>query len=55
MTEVTKKPSRPGRCMKVRLPDDLHEWIKRVAETNERPMNYIIVQAVKAYKQQREI
>lgn len=39
----------------VRIPPDLHKWLKEMAAKNERSMNYLIVKAVKELKQQQEI
>lgn len=39
----------------VRIPPELHKWLKEVAAKNERSMNYLIVKAVKELKRQQEI
>ncbi|MEN9430941.1 MAG: Arc-like binding domain [Pseudomonadota bacterium] len=44
-----------GQQYKVRLPDELHAWLKEMAKKNDRSMNYLIVKAVKQLKQQQEM
>lgn len=44
-----------GTQYKVRLPDELHAWLKEMAEKHDRSMNYLIVKAVKQLKQQQEL
>lgn len=41
--------------LKVRLDPVLHAWLKQQAELHDRSMVYLINQAIKAFKQQREI
>lgn len=41
--------------MAVRVPPDLHKWLKEMAAKHDRSMNYLIVKAVKQMKQQMEI
>lgn len=45
----------PCKEMKVRLPNDLHQWLQAQSQSNDRSMNYLVVYAVKMLKQQREI
>lgn len=40
---------------KVRLDKPLHDWLKEQARQHDRSLTYLLNQAVKAYKQQREI
>jgi predicted HicB family RNase H-like nuclease len=44
-----------GQQYMVRLPDELHAWLKEMAKKNDRSMNYLIVKAVKQLKQQQEM
>jgi|LSQX01.1.fsa_nt_gb predicted HicB family RNase H-like nuclease len=44
-----------GTQYKVRMPDELHAWLKEMAEKHDRSMNYLIVKAIKQFKQQMEI
>jgi predicted transcriptional regulator len=39
----------------LRLDQDLLDWIKGQAEKNDRPMNYVIVHAIKQFKKSQEI
>lgn len=41
--------------MAVRIPPDLHKWLKELAAKNERSMNYLVVKAIKQMKQQMEL
>lgn len=41
--------------LKLRLDDDLHSWVKKTAQDNDRSMTYIIQQAIKLFKKQQEI
>lgn len=41
--------------VKIRIEPTLHAWIKQQSELHDRSMGYIINQAIKAFKQQREI
>jgi predicted transcriptional regulator len=41
--------------LKVRLDPVLHAWLKQQAELHDRSMVYLINQAIKAFKQQREL
>lgn len=52
MTGITK----PQRKMQfnLRMEHELHEWLKKTAEENERPINYVINQAIKNMKKQSE-
>ncbi|MBP8005304.1 MAG: Arc family DNA-binding protein [Acinetobacter sp.] len=52
MSVITK----PQRKMQynLRIEHDLHEWLKKVAEENERPVNYVINQAIKKLRNELE-
>ncbi|WP_151832893.1 toxin-antitoxin system HicB family antitoxin [Acinetobacter ursingii] len=52
MTGITK----PQRKMQfnLRIEHELHEWLKKTAEENERPINYVITQAIKNMRKQSE-
>ncbi|MCU4393614.1 MULTISPECIES: type II toxin-antitoxin system HicB family antitoxin [Acinetobacter] len=39
----------------VRIPPELHKWLKEIAAKNERSMNYLIVKAIKQMKQEMEL
>lgn len=38
----------------LRIEHELHNWLKKVAEENERPVNYVITQAIKDMRKQIE-
>lgn len=44
-----------GQQFKLRIPEELYEWIKKTAQENDRPMAYIVNRAIKQMKQQMEI
>lgn len=48
--------SKPQRKMQfnLRIEHELHEWLKKVAEENERPVNYVINQAIKNMRKEAE-
>ncbi|WP_336975664.1 Arc family DNA-binding protein [Acinetobacter pittii] len=48
--------SKPRRKMQynLRIENELHEWLKKVAEENERPINYVINQAIKNMRKEIE-
>ncbi|HAV5548877.1 TPA: Arc family DNA-binding protein [Acinetobacter baumannii] len=48
--------SKPQRKMQfnLRIERELHEWLKKVAEENERPVNYVINQAIKNIRKEIE-
>lgn len=46
---------RQGQQFKLRMPDELYEWLKKTAQENDRPMSYIVNHAVKQLKKQQEI
>lgn len=52
MTVLTK----PQRKLQynLRIEHDLFEWLKKVAEENERPVNYVINQAIKNMRKEIE-
>ncbi|OUY06986.1 CopG family ribbon-helix-helix protein [Acinetobacter populi] len=41
--------------MAVRIPPELHAWLKELAVKHDRSMNYLVVKAIKQFKQQMEI
>ena len=58
MTDTTierPKKKHKGTSFMLRLDPALHAWLKEQAQQHDRSMNYLINQAVKAFKQQREI
>ncbi|HGK9046849.1 TPA: Arc family DNA-binding protein [Acinetobacter baumannii] len=48
--------SKPRRKMQfnLRIEHELHEWLKKVAEENERPVNYVINQTIKNMRKEIE-
>lgn len=48
--------SKPKRKMQynLRIDHELHEWLKKIAEENERPINYVINQAIKNMRKEIE-
>lgn len=48
--------TKPQRKMQynLRIDHELHEWLKSVAKENERPVNYVINQAIKNMRQEIE-
>lgn len=44
-----------GQQVKFRLSDDLYVWLKKMADENDRSVSYLLNQAVKSFKHQREI
>lgn len=52
MQSVSKK--RLGQQIKIRLSDEIYEWVKTVAKEHERSMCYVISHAVKEFKKQEE-
>ncbi|ENV53907.1 MULTISPECIES: Arc family DNA-binding protein [Acinetobacter] len=46
---------RQGQQFKLRIPDDLYEWVKKTAQENDRPMAYIVNRAIKQLKKEQEI
>ncbi len=54
MIEQPNRSKQRGTQYKVRLPDELHAWLKEVASQNERSMNYLIVKAIKNMRKQSE-
>lgn len=48
--------TKPQRKMQynLRIEHELHDWLKKVAEENERPVNYVITQAIKNMRNQIE-
>lgn len=55
MFDDEPRPKQRGTQYKVRLPDELHTWLKEMAEKHDRSMNYLIVKAIKQLKQQQEL
>lgn len=51
----TKGKKQFGQQYNVRLDPTLHAWLKQQAELHDRSINYLINQAVKSFKQQREL
>ncbi|HCJ0466574.1 TPA: Arc family DNA-binding protein [Acinetobacter nosocomialis] len=37
-----------------RIEKELHDWLKKIAEENERPVNYVIIQAIKNMRKELE-
>lgn len=52
MQSVSKK--RLGQQIKIRLSDEIYEWVKTTAKKNDRSMCYVISHAVKEFKKQEE-
>ena len=50
-----KKEQRGEQAVKIRLPPEIHEWLKETAEKNDRSMTYLVIRAIKLMKQQMEI
>ncbi|MEM9993564.1 MAG: Arc family DNA-binding protein [Acinetobacter pittii] len=48
--------TKPQRKMQynLRIEQELHDWLKKVAEENERPVNYVINQAIKNMRKEIE-
>lgn len=38
----------------LRIEHELHDWLKKIAEENERPVNYVINQAIKNMRKEIE-
>lgn len=38
----------------LRIDAELHQWLKEIAERNERPINYVITQAIKKMRKEME-
>jgi predicted transcriptional regulator len=41
-------------AMTVRLPDDVHEWLRREAYETRTPLTRIVIYALLAYRDQKE-
>ncbi|CAP01139.1 hypothetical protein ABSDF1802 [Acinetobacter baumannii SDF] len=50
---VLSKPQRKTQY-NLRIDQELHEWLKEVAAKNERPVNYVINQAIKNMRKEIE-
>lgn len=51
--EILTKPQRKMQY-NLRIDQDLHEWLKQTGEKNERPINYVITQAIKKMRKEME-
>lgn len=51
--EAITKPQRKMQY-NLRIEHELHEWLKEVATENERPVNYVITQAIKKLRKEIE-
>lgn len=51
--EVITKPQRKMQY-NLRIDHELHDWLKKVAEESERPVNYVITQAIKNLRKEIE-
>ena len=51
--EAITKPQRKMQY-NLRIDHELHEWLKEVATENERPVNYVITQAIKKLRKEIE-
>lgn len=50
---VLTKPQRKLQY-NLRIEHELHDWLKKIAEENERPVNYVINQAIKNMRKEIE-
>lgn len=55
MIEELKKEPRGEQAVKIRFPPDIHQWLKEIAQKNDRSMSYLVLRAVKIMKQQMEV
>lgn len=51
--EAITKPQRKMQ-FNLRIEQELHDWLKKIAEENERPVNYVINQAIKNMRKEIE-
>lgn len=51
--ETITKPQRKIQY-NLRIDRDLHEWLKQTGEKNERPINYVITQAIRKMRKEME-
>lgn len=49
--QIKKKPTQ----FNLHIDQDLKDWVKEQGEKHERPMNYIIVHAIKQLRKQQSI
>ena len=52
MSEIVK----PNRKIQfnLRIESELHEWLKKIGGESERPINYVITQAIKKLRKEME-
>ena len=51
--EVISKPQRKMQYT-LRIDHELHDWLKKIGEEKERPINYVITQAIKKLRKEME-
>lgn len=50
----TEAKRQAGQQFKLRIPDDLYQWAKETAHADERPLAYVIIKALKQFKERHD-
>ena len=55
METLTKRPRNRKSQFNLRLDGELLDWYRKEAEKHDRPVNYVVVHAMKQFRKQQEL